>query len=774
MNLKTWNLLEDKLDRKIYYGLSGKELLPSSYYNRLRGANWHIQEFFMHIKYVVDHFLEDEDESARELFIQIPVEELAVASDRGNTDVKRDRFRWLNGTLMASLCQACSGTSFRPKDFDQNYDQIVWDKHINEVYVARSNEEKYYFVITELNSGKIGPRFYKIPKSKNSKHLTKSRALFDNLEKNSIIKLNSNVTKVSDKDFETIRSCTDAFFSMHGLKINYGSAVLLIQKSYSPVNDNIPLGNNKNILPIRCENDPKKLNSPDVIIACGDKTYMNCSNRLRNCNPRKLIFIGTEKPFSAIMTYPFTFREMYRYCDGEALKEPHQIKLDFPWLDSRKKELEKLLQSLAKNDEYLTDKRRSEILRFMLMPFLSLGFSTEELVNIKERYSNDYITEKTDFEASEETIEALSNWEQCLTFNEINPKENWLKQQQHVDLVLNRIGSGFYKQRVKRLNGKNNVIVMDAPAHTSYDHRYSFVRRYCMYAEIDALYYQSYEDFYQKTLLRYINRENDVYNSEIRKRFGTNIEITSTSESPEIPQSLLDFAIDEYEYYNAYNGSKRGYNIEVTFEDKSKAVIDGDVLINEGDEYVEKNISDLEGDENAKGLEITYYEKSDSFDEYTRCYYDFPENGDVKTYSDLWKRAFISLYKELTFRSDAVKTIHKATGLKERTIKQYSKPYAPYFLKSQKDMNRIVEYLIDNKKITSDEGKYVLASHNVYKKNTRLGLQLKTEIYSYLMRADQQLKVLNRISTNSEGKISVEDIVKSSLKRGIIKSIKSV
>ena len=100
--LEQWKKSEDLIDARIDKILSEKGwdiLLPKGLDNQDR-----MKAFYEHVMYVVNSFLEEDE--TRELFIQLPTEELANRDSKGEDAKQVKRFRWLNGTIAACLQMA--------------------------------------------------------------------------------------------------------------------------------------------------------------------------------------------------------------------------------------------------------------------------------------------------------------------------------------------------------------------------------------------------------------------------------------------------------------------------------------------------------------------------------------------------------------------------------------------------------------------------------------------------------------------------------------------
>lgn len=139
-----WNESEEKIDTRIATILSEKgwdQVLP----NGVEGQDRMIA-FYKHIMYVINSFLEEEE--TRELFIQLPVEELANRDSRGRDSKQINRFRWLNGSIAACLQMATleqlKKNIFVPKEDD--YNRTINRYHIEDFFLAKKCDHGYFYV----------------------------------------------------------------------------------------------------------------------------------------------------------------------------------------------------------------------------------------------------------------------------------------------------------------------------------------------------------------------------------------------------------------------------------------------------------------------------------------------------------------------------------------------------------------------------------------------------------------------------------------------------
>ena len=767
--LEQWKKSEDLIDARIDKILSEKGwdiLLPKGLDNQDR-----MKAFYEHVMYVVNSFLEEDE--TRELFIQLPTEELANRDSKGEDAKQVKRFRWLNGTIAACLQMATieqlRNNLFVSKETD--YNNTINRYHVGDYFLAKKHDGGYYYVDTIGNDDHHSRlRFYN---SQNGKLQGNPREAFDDCVSGFFVRI-SKIPAQLRNGINQICNAIDTVNKTPNISKRFQSAAFVSTGAYSPLNERVITDNSLFNLPFKFFSDYLSAISynPEIIIVCGDPRYLKVAQAYRNSDAKKIIYIGSEAPFERIKTYPFTFREIYRYSSLRmSFTEPTMNTLTFPWLEERQRELEVVLDDCMKNDEDFSEEDRNCVLRNLICSLSRYDFDANQLKRIKEKYSEDNIDEEFNLsiDVSDNTIAKISSWIQSLEFDDVNPKANWINSQK-ATLILGKNSS--YRNNVKRLCGYSNKIVADNLTDSNKDKRYPYILRYHLFANIIALYYKN-ENYALRKLQKYIDKEIEYYAVDYRKALGTDISIDISQPVEELPDWLDKFFEDEY-YINQSISSK-SERCRVVFEDGTSDVIDGDVIADMGEEgYDTINIREAE-----KGLEISYYKKPENFEDLiVACGLYSDQWNQIIRYSKLWKEKFIEVYNSFInkgcSKGAAVQAISDSSGLPKERVKAYSKNNGNRFLGSKTEMRNVLNYLASLNLITDVEKKRVIKA-KIYNSEIPLefGTTLKKELYDFFMIDSYKSPLLDEISRNSG--LSKNAIFESTIVTNkIIKSIKIV
>ncbi len=767
--LQSWNESVEKIDSRIATILSGKgwnQILPNGVEDQDR-----MIAFYKHIMYVINSFLEEE--GTRELFIQLPVEELANKDSKGRDSKQSKRFRWLNGSIAACLQMATieqfKDNIFVPKEDD--YNRTIDRYHVGDYFLAKKRAHGYFYVETIASNRGSRLRFYN---SNNGKPQGNPRVAFDECIPDSFVRIERIPLQLRN-GVTQIEKAVDIVKIMPKTSRQYQSAALVSIGAYSPINEHLVTDSSLFNLSVRFFSDYQSAISynPEVIIVCGDSQYSKVAQAYRNTNARKIIYIGSVPPFEAnIKCYPFTYREIYRYSScSHSFTEPTIKELPFPWLNERQRELDGVLNNCIQEDESFTEEDKKIVSRKLLCSFSRYDFDASQLNRIKDIYSEDNIEElfNLNIDVSDNTISKIYNWIQLLEFNGINPKSQWINGQ-NASLILGK--NSAYKRDVKGLCGYNNRIIADNLAVNAYDKRYSYILRYHLFAKITALYYVN-ESYAIKQLNNYINREYAYYNSDYRKALQTNIDVVLQPTEEILPDWIEKFFEEEYNINQFI--SSQSERCRVTFDDGTSDIIDGDVIADMGEDgYTDINIR-----ETYTGLEISYYKKPENFEILIAACAKYSERWkQIVYYSALWKCKFIEAYNSFINqgynRGEAIQTISDNSSLPKERVKAYSKENGNKFLSSKKEMRNMLNYLASLGLITDADKRNVIKA-KFYNSEIPLefGTALKRDLYSTFLGDEPNPTLLDEICANSG--ISKDVIIASAIVQNkIIKSIKIV
>lgn len=761
--LEQWKKSEDLIDARIDKILSEKGwdiLLPKGLDNQDR-----MKAFYEHVMYVINSFLEEDE--TRELFIQLPTEELANRDSKGEDAKQVKRFRWLNGTIAACL-QMATIEQLRNNlfvsgevDFDNTNN---WYK-TGDYFLVKRHDGRYNYVQSIISNDGIRPRL-------RFKDKPNPRQTFNECIPTSFIRIEripsqeTNGVKLINKAIELVK-CTPGIYK------KYSSASFVSFHAYSPLNENVITNYSLLNIPFRYFSDYQSAISynPEIIIVCGDSQYSKVAQAYRNSDAKKIIYIGSEGPFERIKTYPFTFREIYRYSSLRmSFTEPTMNTLTFPWLEERQRELEVVLDDCMKADEEFTEEDRNRVLRNLVCSLSRYDIDANQLKRIKEKYSEDNIDEEFNLsiDVSDDTITKISSWIQSLEFSGVNPKAKWISSQK-ASLVLGKNSS--YRNDVKGLCGYNNRIVADNLTVSDKDKRYPYILRCHLFANIIALYYKN-EHYALTKLKKYIDKEVEYCSADYRKTLGTDISINISQPVEELPDWLDKFFDEEYNINVSI--STQSDKCYVTFEDGANDIVDGEVIADLGEDgYDTINIREA-----GKGMEISYYHTPKNLDELIAACEEYKERWNmVSKYSNLWKDKFKEAYdskiSQGISREEAIKAICDASGLKKEMVKSYTKEYDSRFLRSKKEMRKALNYLESLHLISEDDKKKVMLAKYHSSISLKFGTILKKELYDSFMKDSCKSSLLDEISKNSG--LSKNAIFESAIVTNkIIKSIKIV
>lgn len=716
-----WEKEECRIDdmiRQKYDALSWNPLVPSA-------QDCGIDSLFRHVLYVIDCFLERED-GPRELFIQLPVEELAPASC--GEEVQKNRRIQFCGSVINNLLRHTAletkrrivpePNEFIDRDFFACYNRGRWS-------TAQYNSTSYR--MEDVGTGRSVQHLF------NGEYVFRLKKYKRNISCNNtpeILEVLNGYLK------NLLNSCTNR---------QYKSAVVMSYLALQPkANDNRinPLWESpffdSAVRFCHKHSDFTGRGKPaEIVVVIGDKNYR--APEIWNMTPgtKKIIYIGSEPPRDNLLTYAFSVREMYRYCavNAEQIYNEPQIKyLKFPWLNERKQELEGILDRCAETDATLSTQIRQNCLRKLLLPFANALFDSDKL-NALKADDDVKIAELLDIEAQGSTYDAIYDWYHSLSYEGENPKWSYMiKLSKSGAICLPKWNS--FKQKLKRSPDSPHV-VLDGPSASRYDESYKYLLRYCLYAEAEALYYEGHEEFLEQSLTHFIAKEFAIYNGKLRQDWGTCIDFNCSSDTGIHNEELQLEDFFQYENESCrhiYSPSETAYSVR--FVDGSIVSISGDVLLRSEDETCQVSLSDLLL-QFQRGNTIVYYQTPENLDKiHCSALGCEPLYGKVQQFANLWKKRFVDYYQRVRVGSasdrDAIEKIHSKCRLSRNIIRIYSKENNHLFLKEKKNMEAMCTLL----QLTSDEKKYIMAAKRFVDEKSQFGRTLKQLVFNLCLEQD--------------------------------------
>ena len=730
------------------------------------------------------------------MFIQVPLEELANRN-RNNDNLQIETFRKIVGTAATCLFLSTSKCILQKKDVKDDFENRIecgrfyfaHNKNIGNIilHCVTSNDwcsirDDYYDCSNPPKFADNYPRFHNnqyvlFYKPKGKAPTTVNDCFLNNCD--TIFEIKGEITRKHQAIDQMRREIT----SLQSLQLfsccQYNSAALVTKKRYNPLNENLSI-ESKYFETISLVNDIniiKRKSRTEIIVAMGDDMYHNRLQAYRARGLKKIIYIGTESPNESIQTYPFTCREMYRYCapnnnEDFSFKEPVIINgLNFPWLEQQLENLKIKLANLSQYDDMLLESQ-DDIVLFFRSIFSDIHFNKERWCNRKQRI-DDLLTKIVSIECKSDTIESIINWAKTVEFNEeSNPKEKAIANLKlRNPIIIGKYDS--YKTAIKKLVRYNNSIVIDSASFStksgiSRDTAYRFVISNHLFPKVYALYYE-HENHYANRLRWFLNKEFTYYNNQLRTDYSTNIEL---AENEKRASSLEDIELTDWETDAMLWWSSENKVTCFTFDDGDSLNLDGDILVFEDDAYDRITISETD-EASIKGKKILFYQNPDIFEEYKKAYQAQAEQ-EIDKYSRLWQQA-IHNYYEQELRSNPeqqiINTIESQTGIKTSVFKKYlTGDCINKFFGKPRHMQSMCRFLVDKKMLASAEADMVRKAKQLHSQSsTQFGKDLKNEVLSYKQGLDGNYPILSEIARHLE--VNCDHIVMSCLHSGIVEKM---
>ena len=688
-----------------------------------------------HLMYVVTRFLEDAE--GRELFVKIPVEEFA---DISREDLRIGRWRDISTTIISCLSLATADSLYsNTRETPNDGDSLLYiSGRGNGVRKCQLNNGIAY----NDNGARDNNYQYGYFFTKCKRNFVVNRRNAENL----FVRL----TQIGGM-IENLRTGRQRFGQQ------YSSAALVSYETIRPSADITPWDDDWLLSPVRFASNVGDVighgNNYDIIVVLGDRKYMNNGmpiiQRYRNTRAGKIIYIGTTD-VDVQDSYVFSIKELFHYCyDGE-LSRPTTIALPFEWLNQKKMELDQLLNNCSETDGTLTEDVQRKVSKRFLTLLRNADFSAEKLNEIKDYWDWENICDVfEDPDTCRSTIQAVSDWFQNLQFDGINPKREYMNNhEESVSFSKYQSIRDFIRHDVR---DNRSIILDNLGFNERYDNRYSYILRYNILMRVTALYYEGFEEYSQNSLNSFLNHGIWYMSTPFRESGITCIDrrllqdINHTTETAQ-SRTLDDFLNFENNDDNHPMYARNNTRYTVTFADRTTETIDGDIVIQEGDEYSIINIADLATRE-YRNMQITYYRNPDNFDQLIELGVDLP-NEDINRYSNLWKERFITHFNTFVNPDDAVNYIHQHSGLPKNRIIGYSEENGNLFIRENDLMRRMCNYLVQQNLITQEDSDYILAARRAWGTRRDFGRNLKSHILRFFVNENYDSDLLRRLLDN--------------------------
>lgn len=760
--IERWTVSVQGLDAQISNYLQSRgwdRLLPS-----LDDESYGVEAFYSHIMYILMRFLENEE---RELFIKLPIQELANIDEVSEDILQISRYEKLLGTVMGCLTLSTHESQqnmvyvrdgqYRDRDRFFCYD-------MRGVFACEYYAHNGTFLQIGGNGRNVTARFRSA--------LGKYKLYLENDERVNITNAQMDFLSYDDEKRRDAKVYPAT---------QYQSASLVSSNlEYDNTNIGIAYRSRYIETPVRTlnKNQATAQEATEIIVVVGDRYYSNCAQAYRNTDARKIIFIGTEPPFADVPTYAFTYRELYQYLcpEGAYYHDPDITVVDFPWLMEKEVELRNLLQSLSQQDASLTEPRQRNLVYSILGRFLDSNFSSETLNDLRTRYDEEWLYEQMSDECEVETFDSLLDWYNQLSFEGTNPKQAWLDAQEGT-LVIRRGES--YKTRCKNLRGYNNVILVESLTVSEYDDRYNYIHRYHLAPLTRTIFYRKYEDWALRRLNNELERELEVYNSELRTLWNTSIAIDEVSVETPVQEGQVRTIFelisreeyehienDWYEWYSNHSNRRNSYQVII---DHDVVELDGDILLVEGGTYTQINIRDLSKELREEKREIIYYQKPECFSDLVRIYCDC----DVFAFSSLWKNAYKQYIDDR--RNNPLNNIYRqitaATKIPKSVLQKYYKQEnidTPSFM-NKRSLWALCNFLKQNEYLTIADYEDIKKGQRTVENSRLIGVYLKREIFHLVMGESLETDLIGQLTTS--GRYTQEQLVQMCTNRGMATNV---
>ena len=274
----------------------------------------------------------------------------------------------------------------------------------------------------------------------------------------------------------------------------------------------IPIDDTLLPLPYKYSNEfIAKESSKEILAFVGDKTYQKNIQSIYNREAKKLLFIGSEFPYSKVhqpKCYELSYRELHEYIGQKGVFTfPKSCILEFPWLERAKNELEKILSDY--DNSTIEPILKKKIINYALAHMTSPDFDNETLRRIQEEYDEYWLYNVTGSSLLEEGLgDRILGWLQSLSFEgEVNPKKAWFDENKTEKAIFIPHTRHIPKRLIKKRLGEGNPFVIGTLSIFNNDISSSalgYILRHQINPQITVLYYKEIEASRSFALKRYI------------------------------------------------------------------------------------------------------------------------------------------------------------------------------------------------------------------------------------------------------------------------------
>lgn len=756
MEQQDWRTYTRELEEKINVVLEKRnweKTIPQKAKNLL--------PLFRHLTIAINSFLES-DKS--DLFIKIPVEKLVFKTGKNDHQKEVDAHNLLSGTVLGCLATATS-VVFKKNIHPNIESHILGDDaefKENDTFCYRNlREGRKYIYARAVKEDVSKPLRLKFWKGNNLCY--NPEEMFNNYcDQDSFIRI-SDIPSQRSNGFNKIEKAVVLVDNLPSLNQEYGSATLVT--AYTPENETIPINNTLLPLPYNCLKEfIAKGSSKEILVFVGDKTYQKEMQSIYNREAKKLIFIGSEFPYSKVhqpKCYELSYRELHE-CIGQknGFTLPKSCILEFPWLERAKNELEKILSDY--DNGTIEPILKKKVINYALAHMTSPDFDEETLQRMKDEYDEYWLCNVTGASLLEEGLgDRILDWLQDLSFEgEVNPKKAWLDENKREKFTFIPNTRHIQKKSIKKPLGEGNPFVIGTLSIFNNDISSSalgYILRHQINPQITVLYYKEIEASRSFALKRYIESEDIIYRSELRKNWT----LARSNQTQELSNETsyngddLQKLLDESDYVS--NRQSEAQVFEITCIDGSSFTSQGDILLwNDGKGYWDRSSlgdDDLQGE---KRHLIRYYKQPQNFGSFI----EKNRRETIEHYSKLWQERFREEVRTQLVQKEEKEILRELgteLNVSDRLLKAYITPDSPNrFLRSHKDMNSMCKWLQRIGRLSDSERIAVLKARRSNSQNVSIGRALKSDLLEY-----SQTGVISE-SLNRQG-VDIEALLKEAI-----------
>ena len=756
MEQQDWRTYTRELEEKINVVLeerSWEKTIPQKAKNLL--------PLFRHLTIAINSFLES-DKS--DLFIKIPVEKLVFKTGKNDHQKEVDTHNLLSGTVLGCLATATS-VVFKKNIHPNIESHILGDDaefKENDTFCCRNlREDRKYIYARAVKEDVSKPLRLKFWKGNNLCY--NPEEMFNNYcDQDSFIRI-SDIPSQRSNGFNKIEKAVVLVDNLPSLNQEYGSATLVT--AYTPENETIPINNTLLPLPYNCLKEfIAKESSKEILVFVGDKTYQKEMQSIYNREAKKLIFIGSEFPYSKVhqpKCYELSYRELHE-CIGQknGFTLPKSCILEFPWLERAKNELEKILSDY--DNGTIEPILKKKVINYALAHMTSPDFDEETLQRMKDEYDEYWLCNVTGASLLEEGLgDRILDWLQSLSFEgEVNPKKAWFDENKTEKAIFIPHTRHIPKRLIKKRLGEGNPFVIGTLSIFNNDISSSalgYILRHQINPQITVLYYKEIEASRSFALKRYIESEDKIYRSELRKNWT----LARSNQTQELSNETsyngddLQKLLDESDYVS--NRQSEAQVLEITCIDGSSFTSQGDILLwNDGKGSWDRSSlgdDDLQGE---KRHLIRYYKQPQNFGSFI----EKNRRETIEHYSKLWQERFREEVRTQLVQKEEkeiLKELGTELNVSDRLLKAYITPDSPNrFLRSHKDMNSMCKWLERIGRLSDSERIAVLKARRSNSQNVSIGRALKSDLLEY-----SQTGVISE-SLNRQG-VDIEALLKEAI-----------